>query len=257
MSSPLQNKLFNYEVQPPGEVWSKIAASLEETISSEVSEKLYHFEEAPSPAIWPKIASQLDIPSREKARVLPFYTRYRRPLKYASVAAIFIFLAILTSLLISKKTESELPGDNLVSNQNTREEDTVKAPSDSKETGPVSPIIEKTHPEVSVARSKVARAKKYSSGNSISLAENLFPTQVERTSMIGSSFNADKYMIYSDGDGNAVRLPKKIFSAFACPADNTDCKQRLQKLREKFAESAVTADFTGLLQILKSLQENQ
>jgi hypothetical protein len=64
-------------------------------------------------------------------------------------------------------------------------------------------------------------------------------------------------MIYSDGDGNAVRLPKKIFSAFACPTEDIKCKQRLQQLREKFAESAMTADFTGLLQILKSLQENQ
>jgi hypothetical protein len=64
-------------------------------------------------------------------------------------------------------------------------------------------------------------------------------------------------MIYSDGDGNVVRLPKKLFNAFACPTGDISCKQRLQQLREKFAESAVTADFNGLLQILKSLQENQ
>ena len=83
------------------------------------------------------------------------------------------------------------------------------------------------------------------------------PMQAERNEMVGASTTADKYMIYSDGNGNAIRLPKKIFSAFACPTDNFDCKQRLQELREKFAASATTADFNGLLEILKSLQENQ
>ena len=64
-------------------------------------------------------------------------------------------------------------------------------------------------------------------------------------------------MIYSDDDGNAIRLPKKIFSAFACPTEDLICKRRLQQLREKFAASAMTTDFNGVLQILKSLQENQ
>jgi hypothetical protein len=63
--------------------------------------------------------------------------------------------------------------------------------------------------------------------------------------------------MYSDGDGNVVRLPKKIFNAFACPTEDVMCKQKLQRLKEKFAASAMTADFTGVLQILKSLQENQ
>jgi hypothetical protein len=256
MSSLLQNKLLQYEFQPPEGVWDKIAASLDQNISPAVSEKLYQFEESPSPAVWQKIISTLDTVT-EKAKVVPFYTRYRRPLKYSGAVAIFIFLAVLTSLLISKKTESELPAEGLVINQQATKKDTVTILRDSKEANPVTPTIEKNHSEPSIAKAKVSKTRKSSTANSIALAEDLLPKQAQRTSMIGSSFNADNYMIYSDGDGNAVRLPKKLFSAFACPTDNIDCKQRLQRLREKFAESAMTADFTGLLQILKSLQENQ
>ena len=256
MSSLFQNKLLQYEVQPPQGTWDKIAASLDENIPSTVSEKLYQFEESPPSAVWQKIVSQLNTVT-EKAKVVPFYTRYRKPLKYSGAIAIFIFLAVLTSLLISKKTESEMPAEGLVTKQQAVKKDTVKTPGNPNDANFVTQTPEKDNSEPSIAKPKISKTKKNQSETSIALAEDLLPKQVQRSSMINSSLNPDNYMIYSDGDGNAVRLPKKLFSAFACPTDNTDCKQRLQKLREKFAESAMTTDFTGLLQILKSLQENQ
>lgn len=254
MSNELQNKFLHYEVQPPEGVWDKIAASLDDTIPLSISKKLYQFEANPPASSWQNIAAELNNTIKEKAKVVPFFTRYRRPLKYSGAVAAFIFLAVITSLFISKKTESEIPVDRIVNNHVSARKDSTK--NNSKENNSVSQIIERNNSEQVVVKSKTSKAQFNDNEHSTSLNEN--PSEeTEQVHAIAASYNSDKYMIYTDGNGNDVRLPKKIFSAFACPANNADCKERLQKLREKFAESAMTTDFTGLLQILKSLQENQ
>ena len=255
MSNQIQNKLLHYEVQPPEGVWNNIAASLDENHSLTLSDKLYDYEANPSPIVWENINAHLNNSINEKGKVVPFYIKYRRPLKYSSAVAIFIFLAVLTSLLISKKTESELPAENLA-NTNATTKDSAKSPT-ATEKNSIEQVTEKNKPGDLVARTKISKPKENDTQTISSLAENLLPRQAERNEIVNSSLSPDKYMIYSDGDGNAIRLPKKIFSAFTCPTNDLICKQHLQQLREKFASSAMTADFTGLLQILKSLQENQ
>jgi hypothetical protein len=258
MSNQLQNKLLQYEANPPEGVWNKIAASIEGNISFSLSQKLYQYEEEPSSAIWQNIVVQLNSNSTEKTTVVPFYSRYRRPLQYSGAAALFIFLAVLTSLLISKKTESELSPEGIVHNSLIKE-DSAKTPVDSENNNSSAPEKENRKPERTIAKSKVLKGnhQRLSTSNSISFIENFLPRQAERNEIMNPSIDADKYMIYSDDEGNVIRLPKKIFSAFACSTEDLICKQRLQNLREKFAASATTADFTGVLQILKSLQENQ
>lgn len=256
MNNPLQNKLLHYEALPPEGVWDKITASLNENLSPALSEKLYQYQEEPSPEIWQNISSKLNASDRKEAKLVPFYVRYRKPLKYSGAIAVFVFLAMITSLLISKKTESEVPVDRVVNTHTSVKKDSAKN-NGAKENNSVSQVIEKNTSEQLIAKTKTVKAAAEENENSVSFTEDLLPQKATRTTVVSSSFNSDKYMIYSDGDGNAVRLPKKIFSAFACPSNNADCKQRLQMLREKFAESAMTTDFTGILQILKNLQENQ
>lgn len=257
MSSQLQHKLLRYEVQPPDGVWNKIAASLDENVSFTLSKKLDQYKEEPSRSVWQNISSQLDHSVFEKAKVVPFYVRYRKPLKYSGAVAIFIFLAVLTSLFVSRKTESDLPPRG-IANVNTTKKNTSKPSEISKGNNTVAQSTEKNKPEHRITKSKASGVRQEELHNPAFLPfENFFPQQAERNKIISSSVSSDKYMIYSDGNGNVVRLPKKIFNAFACPADDVICKQRLRQLKEKFAASAMTTDFTGLLQILKSLQENQ
>lgn len=257
MSNQLQHKLLSYEVHPPEGVWNKIAASLDENISFTVSEKLFNYEEEPSRLVWQSISSQLENSIPEQAKVVPFYIRYRRPLKYSGAVAIFIFLAMMTSLFITKKTESEIPPQGI--SNTTTQKDSSKPSSDiSKGNSSVAQLSEKNKSEHLIARSKVSRIRQEEDQtSSASSFESFLPQQAEKNEMVSSSVPSDKYMMYSDGDGNVVRLPKKIFNAFACPTEDVICKQKLQQLKEKFAASAMTADFTGVLQILKSLQENQ
>lgn len=250
MTNQLQDKLLHYEVQPPEGVWNNIATSLNEQFSPAITERLYNFESIPSPGVWNKIDTELTTSSTRKAKVIPFYVKYRRPLKYSGAIAIFAFLAILTSLLISKKTESELPSHNVESQVKN---DRPKSPSTLETLATVGHDSERVIAKANTTKSKELFHDKVSAA----LEEDLLPHHAQRNETVSSSLPSDKYMIYSDGDGNAIRLPKKIFSAFACPTDDFVCKERLQQLREKFAASAMTADFNGLLQILKSLQENQ
>lgn len=238
MSSPIQNKLLHYEVPPPTGSWEKIAASLDEGYPGSLSEKLYQFEAAPPQEIWQKINQNLS--SKNQARVVPFYVRYRRPLKYSGAIAVFIFAAVLVSLLISKKTESELPAGRTVNISTKKDSPLLFEPKENQQKNSVSSSLPK---------------------NSSQPASKFSQAPVSPVDNDGISGNlSDKYMIYYDAEGNTIRLPKKIFNAFVCPLDrpdNADCKQRLKKLKEKFASSAVTADFNGILEILKSLQENQ
>jgi len=255
MDSQLQNKLFNYEPQPPDEAWEKIAASLNENISLSVSEKLFQYEKEPPLAVWQNVVDGLENINTERAKVVPFYVRYRRPLKYSGAVAIFIFLAALTSLLVSKKTGSELPSQSIANTRATKK-DTPQTSSQPESNNTLQPG-KNSKPEPLFGKSKLPKVNHEDSQISFSADENFLPRQAGRNEIVTTSLTADKYMIYSDAHGNAIRLPKKIFSAFACSTEDLVCKQRLQQLREKFAASAMTTDFNGLLQILKSLQENQ
>jgi hypothetical protein len=254
MSNQLQHKLLHYEMPPPEGVWNKIATSLDENLSLTLSEKLYQYEEAPSALVWRNISLHLDHSVSDQGKVVPFYVRYRRPLKYSGTAAIFIFLAVMTSLFISKKTESEVPPQG-VANSVEIKKDTSKPSQVSAENNSVAQLSDRS--EHLIAKSKVLKIRQEEYQNSNLSFEDFLPQQAEKNEVVSSSIPSDKYMMYSDGDGNVVRLPKKIFNAFACPTEDVMCKQKLQQLKEKFAQSAMTADFTGLLQILKSLQENQ
>ena len=255
MDSPIQNKLLHYEIQPPEGAWDKIAASLDETISLPLSQKLYDYEEQPLGTVWQNIVAQLEGSVSEKAKVVPFFIRYRRPLKYSGAVAIFIFFAVITSLLVSKKTESELPAQGITNGVKSKKDTSLTAGSTENIT--VFQPTGKNDEQGTIAKSKIRDIKTDDSQRSVSFDADLFPREAQRNDIFSTSLSPDKYMIYSDGDGNAIRLPKKIYSAFACSTNDLICKQRLQKLRQKFAASAVTTDFTGLLQIMKSLQENQ
>ena len=59
MNDHLQHKLYNYQVQPPSQVWDKITVALQET-EKPLSERLVTYElEAPA-YVWDNISAVLD-----------------------------------------------------------------------------------------------------------------------------------------------------------------------------------------------------
>jgi hypothetical protein len=134
MSEELKRRLYNYEENPSGRIWDKIAASLDEEINAkfpqrlyeaevtppadawnkiatavekeEYPTKLYNLEVAPPSGAWQKISDALDddetlpqIPS--KRRVVPF-------MRYAVAASVIGILAFGALKLINQKTGSSV-----------------------------------------------------------------------------------------------------------------------------------------------------
>ena len=79
------------------------------------------------------------------------------------------------------------------------------------------------------------------------------PRQVDKEALFNFS-SLNDHMVYSDGDGNAMKLPKKLFSLVNCPDGDGSCKERIHQLQQKLSSTAMTADFTGILDMLRQLQ---
>ena len=47
MSEELKRKLYNYEAEPPGMMWSRIVTALDQEINAEFPERLYTLEATP------------------------------------------------------------------------------------------------------------------------------------------------------------------------------------------------------------------
>jgi hypothetical protein len=252
MDNNIQNKLLDYEVPPPDGVWDKIAVGLDGHASPLFAERLYDYEQRPGVSVWEKITESIG----GQLPVIPFYRRYRRPLKYSGAAVILIILGIMSSLLISKKTVSEITKESMpvsIGNQTspgkktwdtTDEASTIQTAS-VRQTGLTTPF------------KRNVRLRPDQEMSSFSLLRSFLPPTAERTAAISYGEPVEKYMVYSDVDGNAVRLPKKLFDAFACPGEDIICKQRIKRLQEKIASAAMNSNFTGILEMLNNLQENQ
>src|SRR5215467_12874585 len=59
MSEELKNKLYNYEVNPPGTTWSRLAAILDDENSS-LTQKLYNLEVTPPNTAWAGVEQALE-----------------------------------------------------------------------------------------------------------------------------------------------------------------------------------------------------
>ncbi|HEU0064992.1 MAG TPA: hypothetical protein VFQ58_08170, partial [Flavisolibacter sp.] len=57
-------------------------------------------------------------------------------------------------------------------------------------------------------------------------------------------------------DGNAMKLPKKIYGSFACPPDDTPCREKLRQLKQKVASGSFNSDFAGMLDILGNIDDH-
>src|SRR4051794_29587547 len=99
MSNQIQNKLLQFEEQPPTGAWNEIAAALDSGAANQFAEKLYGFEQAASQNVWTKINDQL---SDHDPKIIPFFKKYSRPLKYSTAIAALVVLAVFVSLLVSK-----------------------------------------------------------------------------------------------------------------------------------------------------------
>ncbi len=253
MSSKYQDKLTDFEAIPSEKVWENVSAALDKYHSPHFADRLYLYESSPTPDAWIQILHQLNNAAPPS---LPFYIRYRQHLKISGVAAIVIFLAVLSSLFISKKTISEVPSDSAAVLTNLAGK-AASGETNFSGTSRITSIQNEKQASPSAFSERTSLHFPVLQSSSLDLVNGFLPQLAERKISFNFNHTAEKYMVYSDNEGNAVRLPKKLFDAFVCPSNNVICHQRLKNLQERIASSSLTPDLTGLLDLLNNLQENQ
>src|SRR5258705_4353274 len=104
MSERLQNKMYDYEVTPPADLWEKIAAELDESeLAHEFPSKLYEIEITPPVAAWSKIEASLnaeDVESPQRKKLFPVF-------RYAAAAVIIGLVALGSIQLLKGKSTSK------------------------------------------------------------------------------------------------------------------------------------------------------
>ncbi|MFN2437587.1 MAG: hypothetical protein ABR503_00200 [Chitinophagaceae bacterium] len=231
MSTRLQNKLLQYQVNPPDKIWNSIDSSLNEEFTC--ADRLYNFEQQPSSFVWNKLSNQLDDDSLSLGNTILFFKRYHTPLRYIGAAAIIAIVAITITLFVNKDAVS----DELV-----------------------------YHP---VAKENITQPLKINEGLQEKVEESQDQVIVNDTkpqsSQLNLSTKSSRYLTVANQKGKTVRLSQKALKVFNC-ADNIAsintsrrCKENIQSLQQKMATSLVSpsGDFAGLIDMIKRLDENR
>ncbi|HVE61513.1 MAG TPA: hypothetical protein VNA26_06825 [Chitinophagaceae bacterium] len=231
MSTHLQNKLLQYQVNPPEKIWNSIDSSLNEEFTG--ADKLYNFEQQPSSFVWDRLSNQLDDDSLSRGKTILFFKRYHTPLRYIGAAAIIAIVAITITLFVNKDAVS----DELV-----------------------------YHP---VAKENITQPLKINEGLQEKVEESKDQVIVNDTkpqsSQLNLSTKSSRYLTVANQKGKTVRLSQKALKVFNC-ADNIAsiktsrrCKENIQSLQQKMATSLVSpsGDFAGLIDMIKRLDENR
>ena len=259
MSNDLQHKLFHFESDPPKEVWSRIVESLDAEAEQTFPHRLFTYEEQPPAGSWEKIEAEISEPA---IKVVPI-TKFSKPLRYVAAAASIIAIVFLAINLANKNTAtgSVIGGTETVTTTNQssiiplNKPNTVVVPDEEQKQAP-SVVV----PEGTTARTKEvinrrtpASIRPQNHLSAFAFSQGFIPETASKESHLDFS-GMEKYMVYSDGDGNAFRVPKKFLHLVYCEDGDDRCKERIRQLQKKMATAAATTDFGGVLEILRQLQ---
>jgi hypothetical protein len=235
MSSQLQHKFQQFEATPPKDAWLAIEERLNNSDPA-LQEKLYNYEATPPAKVWNEIKSSLDNATNSSSTI-PFTSR--KWLRYAVAAAILGIVALGVFTYTIKKPESTI----------------AQNPTINKEK--VTPNAITTTPTTSSRTNDAPKA--------------IIPIKEESISVptSSSSKNQDvtitkRYKIVAKEDGKLVRLSQKAYAVFDCAVKGAaqrseTCKENIQTMQAKMASSMVspTTDFAGLIDMIKTLEENK
>lgn len=232
MSNGIQNKLSQFEAMPPAKVWDAIAAELD-TVHLPFAQQLGSYEVTPPSAVWNRIVSELDLVATP-AKVLPFYQRHNKLLRYGSMAAA-ILAAVFIFNLFSHKAVSDnvslLPTVHQAQKTDTSPVTITESPATAKT----------TTPELSVNNST---------------------PEIQHDAIASAKILPNRYVTMANNDGKTVRLSKKVYPVIDCAVKTEEstwskCKENIQAMQAKMSASVGAGDFGGLIDMIKSLEEKQ
>jgi len=261
MSTELQKKLSEYAPEPPAGSWEAIAKALDEAPATGFAQLLHQFEATPPADSWQKINALLD--GTSQAKVVPISNSRRRIWQYATAAAILVF-AITGFLLLGSRSTTPAINDTRAAATQPADTDAKQIPPQNNTASAIQRVENAGDGQVAAltayhreSRNITNRIRPDLQLGNVLLAANFIPKKAERKETVLKEANLDKYMVYSDNEGNAMKLPKKLFDFITCVKEDLLCKEQMQQLQEKLASTSMNTDFTGVLEILSNLKENQ
>lgn len=264
MNPEILKKLLQYEPEPPAGVWKGISKALDENISGGLSGKLQNYEAVPPAGTWEKIAENLTAKTPGKIiKRSKFFTVAR----VAAAASVIIIMAA-SIIFWNRDEDGMIAVDNPVKpvqqQQQPQQNSQASAPVNiQKETDrqnfqqPVPSTSEQRKEPTSYARNNPAKPQRSYTRDDHAESRSFIPEEAKEKAIAVSSYPVEKYMVYSDEDGNAMRVPKKLFEIMSCVKEEILCQQQVQQLQSKFASYVTSNDFTGLMEMLRNMKENK
>ena len=260
MDENFQNKLLKYAPEPPERVWEAVVAVLDEG-GADFSKRLYVYEETPPAITWNNIEDTLQ--GKLNPTSVPFLRKYKKLISYSAAAIVLLAVAIFAlqgtgnnrvdpvRSIVSETTKE-------VNNNNNEVVQNDVTPGEGYTYTTAKSVNTHNKTNFAVGRSVIPnRFRPRLNLGAIAISESFLPRVASTKRTVSNSAPIEKYMVYSDEEGNAIKLSKKLFDMINCVREDIICKQRIQQLQQQFASTAVTTDFTGALEILKNLKENQ
>lgn len=247
MSNELQQKMYNYDVQPPVESWNRIVAALAEEGS--LAERLKNFEAFPPATAWNKIEAEL---GTEETKVISL--KRKNALRYIAAAVVFALIVFSGTFLLENNKNNDTVSQSNATNKNTAVTSSERLNTPYSTTANQNDLIHHSADrQIAYTKPKRIAVSKFIAR----LQQITAPEKVEPQRKISFDNTVDRYMVYSDGDGNAMRLPKKLYDAISCVQFDISCKDKMQSMQQKIANASFTSDFTAVLEMLNNLKENQ
>ncbi|MCX6316729.1 MAG: hypothetical protein NTW29_05535 [Bacteroidetes bacterium] len=267
---------------PPPATWSKIVAALDEEVPADtVSAKLAALTVPPPAAAWNKIAQTLntaeETPNTEKRKILPW-------LRYTAAAVLVGILAwggvrllnngqqndpsvaATTPVVPSSEDHSSTPATDIKPETNITQTDTETEMVDEARNDAALEESKKTFAKLDVSpASKIkAAADFYFSDPAITVTsrglhvgdDNDVPQYTP-----DPSSEPSRYIMLLTPEGNIIRMSKKLSNMVCCVSgeeQDKDCKDQMQKWREKLACSPAThstGNFMDILTMAHALQQ--
>jgi hypothetical protein len=264
MTESFKNKLQDFAPEPPKGAWEGVVSRLND--SPLFADKLTAFEATPPASVWQAITQQLDQKENEPL------IRIIRPNRYVAAALLLIMAGMAYFTLFREQPAPSIATAQGVSPLPMQDlnQTTVQPIKPAGAEVPVQPISVGKNDVVAQRLPKGQSALAHLSAEpdhhipepvlkfaDESDEKSFIPTYAFANRRVILNPAAERYMVYSDGQGNAMRLPRRMFDYVACMTNELDCKKRIAQLRNRAAAITMNTDFSGVLEMLAKLEENK
>jgi hypothetical protein len=254
MDNGLKNKLTRFEETPRPGVWDKILEALDD--EEDFAGRLYNYSQDPPLTVWSSIEKNLD-EEISSGKIIPFGSRFNKSIRIVAAASIIGIIAITTTLLLNR-TEADVFKVGNTATTPTRQAVTQlskqnKAIPNPKASAPDTSIKETITIQAQFNRRLLNLIQPQELITTVAVAGKFIPGKVIKEALFNNK-SVDNYMVFSDGDGMTMRMPKKLFPLVNCEHGDRSCQQRIKFLQQKISAASLSTDFGAVLEMLHQVQ---